>query len=180
MNEQRAEQQREPAAGPPGAVQRGGEREAQRELQHSLQREWISRRNCSVTPRQLLLAYGALCGVSFAIAGFFTWHGAWYVLCFALLEMSAVGFAFVVWARHATDREHIALGRDWLLIELVDAEPARQFRLDPRTTRVEIPEAYHRLIAVEEDGTRIEIGRFLTALKRQQFARELRSALVMR
>lgn len=142
------------------------------------EREWISKRNCSITPRQLLIAYGALCGVSFAVAAFFTWHGAWYVMCFALLEMTAVGAAFLLWARHATDRERVALDQHCLLIELVEAERARHFRLDPRITRVEIPSAYHRLIAVEQHGTRIEIGRFYPALRRQQFARELRSALV--
>lgn len=149
----------------------------QRTEQCTGQREWILRRNCSITPRQLMQAYAALCGVSFSVAAFFTWHGAWYVLCFALLEMSAVGAAFLVWARHATDRERVALDADCLLIELVDAEQARQFRLDPRTTRIDMPAAYHRLIMVEEHGTKVEIGRFLPALRRRQFAGELRSEL---
>ena len=142
------------------------------------EQEWILKRNCSVTPRQMLLAYGALCGTSFAVACFFTWHGAWYVMCFALLEMTAVGAAFLVFARHATDRERVALDRDCLLIEVIEAERARQFRLDPRRARIESPIAYHRLIAIEQHGTRVEVGRFLPALKRQQFARELRSALI--
>ncbi len=141
------------------------------------QREWILRRNCSITPRQLVQAYAVLCTVSFSVAAFFTWHGAWYVLCFAVLEMTAVGAAFLVWARHATDRERVALDADCLLIELVDAERARQFRLDPRTTRIGMPAAYHRLITVEEQGKTVEIGRFLTAFRRRQFADELRSAL---
>ena len=144
------------------------------------EREWVLKRNCSISPRQMLLAYGALCGVSFAIACFFTWHGAWYVMCFALLEMAAVGIAFLLFGRHATDRERVALCGDSLVIELIEAERARQFRLDPRATRIEIPAAYHRLIAIEEPGTRVEIGRFLPALKRLQFARELRTALVAR
>lgn len=142
------------------------------------EQEWILKRNCSITPRQMLLAYGALCSVSFAVACFFTWHGAWYVMCFALLEMTAVGAAFLLFARHATDRERVALGHGCLLIEVIEAEQARQFRLDPRRARIEAPAAYHRLIAIEQHGTRVEVGRFLTALKRQQFARELRSALV--
>lgn len=142
------------------------------------EREWTLKRNCSITPRQLLLAYGALCGVSLAIASFFTWRGAWYVLAFAVLEMIAVGLAFLLFARHATDREHIALGADCLLIELFEAQQSRRFKLDPRATRIEIPAAHYRLIAVEQHGTRIEIGRFLSAFKRRQFALELRNALV--
>lgn len=144
------------------------------------EQKWILKRNCSITPRQLMLAYCALCCVSFSIASFFTLRGAWYVMVFAVLEMTAVGAAFLLFARHATDHEHIALDDECLLIELVEAEQARQFRLDPRSTRIEAPAAHHRLIAVEQHGTRVEIGRFLTAFKRQQFARELRSALVAR
>jgi len=141
------------------------------------QREWVSKRNCSVSPRQMLVAYAALCGISLAVACFFAWHGAWYVLCFALLEMAAVGAAFVVHGRHATDRERIALEHDCLLIELVQAEHAREFRLDARYAKIQAPTAYHRLIGIEARGTRVEIGRFLPSPKRQQFVRELRSAL---
>ena len=139
--------------------------------------EWVLKRNCSIAPRQLLLAYGVLCGLSIAIASFFTLYGAWYVMGFSVLEMGAVGTAFLFFARHASDREYIALGQDCLLIELVQADQAVSFRLDPRTARIQIPAAHHRLITIEERGTRVEIGRFLTYFKRQQFAQELRSAL---
>lgn len=139
--------------------------------------EWVLKRNCSIAPRQLLAAYGVLCGLSVAIAGFFTWYGAWYVMGFSMLEMVLVGGAFLLFARHATDREYIALDRDWLLIELVEAEQAVSFRLDPRMARIEIPAAHHRLITIEERGIKVEVGRFLTYFKRQQFAQELRSAL---
>ncbi|MES2831901.1 MAG: DUF2244 domain-containing protein [Pseudomonadota bacterium] len=141
------------------------------------QREWISKRNCSISPRQMLLAYGALCGISLAVGSFFAWHGAWYVLGFALLEMTAVGTAFVLHGRHATDLERVALKHDCLVVELIRAEQARQFRFDPRVTKVQAPAAYHCLIGVEARGTRVEIGRFLPSPKRQQFAHELRTAL---
>jgi uncharacterized membrane protein len=140
-------------------------------------REWVLKRNCSLSPCQMLGAYSALCGVSFAIGCFFTWHGAWYVMCFSLLEMLAVGFAFLLYARHATDRERVILNQDCLFIELVQAEHAQQFRLNPHAIRVEIPVAYHRLVAIKEQGTCVEVGRFLTALKRREFALELRNAL---
>lgn len=104
-------------------------------------------------------------------------HGAWYVLGFAILEMSAVGLAFLHYARHATDREHIALVDDCLLVELIDAEQARQFRLNPRWTRIDLPGAQRGLIGLEADGTRVEVGRFLAEWKRREFAQELRSAL---
>jgi uncharacterized membrane protein len=140
-------------------------------------REWVLSRNCSMSPRQLALAYAALCAASFTIATVFTLRGAWYILCYAVLEMSAVGAAFFVYARHAADREHIALIDDQLVVELIQKEQVREFRLDPRYTRVEPPESRDGLIGLEARGTRVEVGRFLTELKRREFARELRRAL---
>lgn len=140
-------------------------------------REWVLSRNCSMSPRQLALAYAALCAASFTIATVFTLRGAWYILCYAILEMSAVGAAFFVYARHAADREHIALIDDQLVVELIQKERVREFRLDPRYTRVEPPVSRDGLIGLEASGTRVEVGRFLTEWKRREFARELRRAL---
>lgn len=139
--------------------------------------EWILKRNCSITPRQLLLAYGVMCGMSLAVAGFFLWLGAWYVLGFSVLEMGAVGCAFLFFARHATDREYIALGQEWLWVELIEAEQAVCYQLNARTARIQAPAAHYRLIAIEASGRRVEIGRFLTTARRRQFAQELDRAL---
>lgn len=139
--------------------------------------EWVLKRNCSISPRQLVVVYLTLCAFSLLVAAFFTLHGAWYVLGFAILEMLALGLAFFQFARHATDREHIALIDNYLLIELIQAEHSRQFRLDPRWTRVEPPDAQHELITLEARGMRVEVGRFLMDRKRREFARELKQEL---
>lgn len=142
-----------------------------------VRREWVLSRNCSMSPRQLALAYAALCAASFTIATVFTLRGAWFILCYAVLEMSAVGAAFFVYARHAADREHIALIDDSLVIELVEKEHVREFRLDPRYTRVEAPESSDGLVGIEASGIRVEVGRFLTEWKRRELARELKREL---
>jgi uncharacterized membrane protein len=140
-------------------------------------REWLLKRNCSISPRQLALVYAALCSVSLTVAILFTVRGAWYVLGFVILEMAAVGLAFVHFARHATDRERIALTDGCLLVELVQVERARQVRLNPHWTQVELPDAQHALIGLKASGTRVEVGRFLTEWKRREFAQELRREL---
>lgn len=140
-------------------------------------REWVLSRNCSISPRRLALVYAALCTASLTVATVFTLHGAWYVLGFAILEMAAVGAAFFFYARHAVDREHIALIDDWLVVELIQKEQVRRFRLDPRWTRVEPPASRGELIGLEARDVRVEVGRFLTEWKRREFARELRRAL---
>ncbi len=136
-------------------------------------REWILKQNCSISPRQLAKAYAGLCAASFIVATYFTLHGAWLVLVFAVLEMTAVAAAFLYFGRHATDREHIALSDAGLIVELVRAEQTRRFRMDPRVTHVEMPGFKHSLIGLEANGARVEVGRFLTDRKRHEFAREL-------
>lgn len=130
-----------------------------------------------MTPRQLALAYLLSCATSLVVAIFFALRGAWYVLMFAVFEMSALGWAFVQFGRHASDRERIVLMDNCLLIELVQGESITQFRLDPRAARVAPPATPGGLVELEANGTKIEIGRFLTGWKRREFARELRSAL---
>ncbi len=140
-------------------------------------REWTLKRNCSLSPRQLALFYASLCVASFTIAGLFALFGMHYVFEFALLEMVLVGGAFLIYARHASDREHIALTRDWLLVELIEVERVRQFCLDRQLTRIELPSSRHALVTLEAAGMRVEVGQFLTERKRREFAQELKQEL---
>lgn len=142
-------------------------------------REWILRRNCSLAPNQLGLAYLVLCAGSLLVAVFFTLRGAWYVLGFSVIEISAVGAAFFHYARHATDHERIALIDGCLHVELFRAGQATQFTLDAQRTRVARPISHRDLIRLEANEVRVEVGRFLTEWKRREFARELSSALTL-
>ncbi|WP_211455221.1 DUF2244 domain-containing protein [Collimonas antrihumi] len=142
-----------------------------------IKREWDLRRNCAIAPRQLGFFYAILCATSLAVAIGFTLRGAWFVLLFAVLEMSAVAIAFLIYARHATDREHIAMLDDYLLVELIQAQEIRQFKLDLRSVRIAVQETNKGLIDIEALGTRIEVGRFLTEWKRREFVLELRQEL---
>lgn len=130
-----------------------------------------------MSPGQLARAYLALCVASLLVAGFFAAQGAWLVLVFSALELTAVAVAFVYFGRHATDREHVALSDSGLLVERVQAECVRQFRMDPQRTRVALPALRHGLIGLESNGARIEVGRFVSERKRREFARELNREL---
>ena len=77
---------------------------------------WLLRRNCSVTPLQLVWTYVSLCVVSLGIGIFFWFQGATLVIPFASLELIAVGLAFLVYARHSTDRERISLQENRLAL----------------------------------------------------------------
>jgi uncharacterized membrane protein len=142
------------------------------------EREWTLKRNCSISPKQLMQAYSALCTASLAIAVFMTLRGAWYVLGFAVVELAAVGFAFLYYARHATDQEHIVLTDDWLLVELIQAGKARQYKLLRRWIKLVPQSAPQRLIGLESCGVQVKVGRFLSERKRQQLLLELRQELL--
>lgn len=140
-----------------------------------VKREWMLKRNCSIAPHQLGQVFAILCAVSLTVAVIFTLRGAWYILVFSVLELSAVGFAFLIYARHATDREYIALVEDCLLVEFVRAGKTSRFRLDLHKIRIE-PAGSHlagKLVRLESSGIRVDVGRYLTEWKRREFALEL-------
>jgi uncharacterized membrane protein len=139
---------------------------------------WILKRNCSLTPRQSAAAYALLCTGSFGVALFFLLQGFWMVLAFSVLEMGAVGWALLHYARHALDVERIALTEGALLVDRVDAGRRSQFRLDPVRTRVTPPLARRqKLIRLESPATCVEIGSFVSEPIRQQVAQELARAM---
>ena len=141
-------------------------------------REWNLKRNCSLSPCQLALAFLLLFVLSVLVSGvFLLLHGAWQVFLFAMLEMSGVALAFLCYARHATDHEHIALSDNCLLVERVLAGQKFEVRLDPRSTRIVGPKSGRDLIDLEARGNRIMVGRFVTDAGRRLFVRELRHEL---
>jgi uncharacterized membrane protein len=144
-----------------------------------MQREWTLQRNCSLSPRQVALAYAVLCSFSLTVSlALFVLHGIWVVLAFSLLELALVGLALIVYARHALDREHILLADTFLVVERVQADRREQARLDPLWTRVLAPDERRRaLIRLESRGVKVEVGRFVTEGRRRQVERELRQAL---
>lgn len=139
--------------------------------------EWLLKRNCSLTPRQSIIAYAAPCILALIVAVIFTLHGAWYVMTFAILESVLVALLFLHYARHATDREHIVLMEDCLLIERIEAEQVQCTRLDPYWTRITLPSRGQDLIGLESKGVRIEVGRFVTKSRRKRIAKEIRNEL---
>jgi uncharacterized membrane protein len=139
--------------------------------------EWLLKRNCSLTPRQSILAYAAPCVMALIVAAIFTLHGAWYVMSFAILESSVVALLFLHYARHATDREHIVLMEDCLLIERIEAEQVQRIRLDPYWARITLPSRPMDLIRIESKGITVEVGRFVTKSKRRRIAKQIRNEL---
>ena len=138
---------------------------------------WFLKRNCSVTPAQLGWLYASLCVVSLSIAGFFWQQGATLVLPFAWLELAAVGAAFVVYGRHATDGERISLEGGQLVVELENAGRLERAEFPRQWVRVEPLADARSLIEVSGRGKSVSVGRFVRPELRPALAREIREAL---
>ena len=138
---------------------------------------WQLRRNCSVTPSQLGWLYLSLCGLSLGIGLFFWFQGATLVLAFAGLEITAVGLAFLAYARHATDGENISLQGTRLVVECESAGRLERAEFAREWVRVEPKSGDNSLIELSGQGRSIEVGRFVRPEMRQVLAREIRKAL---
>lgn len=139
--------------------------------------QWLLKRNCCLSPRQLLRFYASLCVVSLAIAGFFWSVGAVLVMPFAWLELAAVGAALLVYARHAGDGEKIVLGNGRLVVELETAGRTRRAEFNSQWVRVGPGAADGALIEVFEHGRSVAVGRHVRPELRPALAREIRLAL---
>jgi len=139
--------------------------------------QWLLRRNCSMTPLQLVAFYLSLCVWSLAIAAAFWWRGANLIMPFASVELLAVGAALFVYARHARDRERVVLRPGLLTVECTLGSRTDQVEFAPAWVRVEPAHADRSLIEISGEGKRVAIGRFIRPELRGALADELRAAL---
>ncbi len=144
---------------------------------HQEQRIWLLQRQCALSPRQLVLAYGVLCVFSFTVATALVVMGVWQILCFTALEMTAVACAFLYQTRHASDQQRIVLTAECLMVETLIAGCPVRIRLDPLLTRVEEPPHGRGTIVLKAGRQRILIGGMVSEQRRRQCAQELREAL---
>lgn len=139
--------------------------------------QWLMKRNCSISPRQLGIVFISLCVVSAAISAFFLVQGAPYVAAFAGVELLAVGAAMLVFARHAGDHEQLTLVGRSLLVEQTVAGRAQHVTWSADWLRVEPQAGQGSLVQLSGRGRTLHVGRFLRPELRSAFAQELRQAL---
>jgi uncharacterized membrane protein len=121
--------------------------------------------------------YFSLCVLSLGIGLFFWSLGATLVLAFAGLEIAVVGFAFLVYARHASDGEKISIHGGQLVVECESAGRLERAEFARQWVRVEPKSGDHSLIELSGQGRSIEVGRFVRPELRHVLAREIRKAL---
>lgn len=139
--------------------------------------QWRLKRNCSITLRQFGSAYLSLCLASLLIGGFFYYQGAPLVLAFTALELTLVGAALLVFARHAADHETLTLAGRSLRVQQRYASRVESTEFTTDWLSVEPAAGQGSLVELSGRGQTIRVGRFLRPELRAAFARELRLAL---
>jgi uncharacterized membrane protein len=139
----------------------------------------LLKRNCSISPGGMLRVFALLALASLSIAAGFALTGAWLILPFAGLEVLALGAAFIVNARHATDFERIEVSADRLTVEVAEADRLARYVFHPRVAklRLEKDEGYGARVLLGTPGRDVEVGRHLDAEARVEFATELTKKL---
>lgn len=139
--------------------------------------EWVLKRNCSLSPSQLLAVYASLCVISLGIATYFWANGATLVMPFAWAELLLVGGALLFYARHAADRELIALQPGRLTVEHQNGRHVERAEFAPDRVRVEPRDDDRSLIELSGQGRVIAVGRYVRPELRLALAEEFRTAL---
>ena len=138
----------------------------------------LLKRNCSISPAGLALAYAVIAFVSVLIATVFAMLGAWLVVPFAGLELVLLGIAFAVNGRHAADYERIALGAGGLTVEVCVSDTVRRHEFDPARASVKLDwEGRSARVVLQSAGCKLEIGRHLHQQARRELAGELGARL---
>jgi len=138
-------------------------------------RSWVFKPNCSLAPRQLAYFYLSVVLLTLGIAAGFCMFGMWLVLPFAGIELTVVGCALLIYARHAGDYEQIRLEGRELSVTVVRASRLSSVRLNPSWTKVSLSDP-GRLLRLESGSVRVAVGRYVTQPARERLVYELRRA----
>ncbi|QWD59686.1 DUF2244 domain-containing protein [Polynucleobacter sp. MWH-UH35A] len=124
-------------------------------------KRWQMRRNCALTPKQLLKFYVALLCLSVAVATGFFLAGVWVILIFTALELSAVTLGFLIYCRHALDSETIEIDGKRLTIKKFIGYKETVYEFNTQWAKIESPLPGSKTFHISQSKLRVELGQFL-------------------
>ena len=124
------------------------------------------RRNCALTPGQLLKFYIALICLSLTVATGFLLAGVKMILIFTAIELTAVTIGFLIYCRHALDFEEVEISGTRLLVRKFIAYKETVIEFNTRWAKISSPEEHEKVFFIEQTGQKVELGQFL---RREQF-----------
>ncbi len=136
-------------------------------------KRWQMRRNCALTPKQLLKFYIILVCLSLIVATGFFLAGVWVIPIFTTLELSAVTLGFLIYCRHALDCETIEIEGKRLLVKKFIGYKETVFEFNSQWAKIEPPVEGSKVFHISQSNLRVELGQFL----RQEQQRSLITAV---
>lgn len=124
-------------------------------------KRWHMRRNCALTPKQLLMFYVALVFLSLVVATGFFLAGVWVISIFTALELSAVTIGFLIYSKHALDYETIEIADKRLLIKKFIGNQETLYEFNTQWVKIEPPRKGSKIFMISQASLRIELGQFV-------------------
>ena len=135
------------------------------------------RRNCALTPSQLLKFYLALVCLSVTVATGFLFAGVKIILIFTAIELTAVTIGFLVYCRHALDFEEIEISGTRLVVRKFIAYKETVVEFNTRWVRLSQPHEHEKIFFITQNGRCVEIGQFLRREQLKSLIAEIGSYL---
>ncbi|ANJ00256.1 hypothetical protein A8O14_09280 [Polynucleobacter wuianus] len=124
-------------------------------------KRWQMRRNCALTPKQLLQFYVVLVCLSLIVATGFFLAGVWMIPIFTALELTAVTVGFLIYCRHALDCETIEIDGKRLLVKKFIGYRETLFEFNTQWAKIEPPIEGSKTFHISQSALRIELGQFI-------------------
>ena len=124
-------------------------------------KRWQMRRNCALTPKQLLQFYIALVCLSLLVATGFLLAGIWVIPIFTALELSAVTIGFLIYCRHALDCETIEIDGNRLIVKKFISYKEAIYEFNTQWAKIELPLEDSKVFFISQSNLRVEIGQFI-------------------
>ena len=124
-------------------------------------KRWQMRRNCALTPKQLLQFYIVLVCLSLIVATGFFLAGVWMIPIFTGLELTAVTLGFLIYCRHALDSETIEIDGKRLIVKTFIGYRERVYEFNSQWAKIELPMEGAKVFHISQSNLRVELGQFL-------------------
>lgn len=140
-------------------------------------KRWQMRRNCALTPKQLLQFYIVLVSLSLIVATGFFLAGVWMIPIFTTLELTAVTIGFFIYCRHALDSETIEIEGKRLLVKKFIGYRETLYEFNSQWAKIELPMEEDKTFHISQSGLRVELGQFIRHEQQLALIRQVRACL---
>ena len=140
-------------------------------------KRWQMRRNCALTPKQLLQFYVALVCLSLIVATGFFLSGVWVIPIFTTLELTAVTIGFLIYCRHALDCETIEIEDKRLLVKKFIGYKETLYEFNTQWAKIELPAEGSKIFSISQSNLRVELGQFIREEQQIALIAQLRACL---